>query len=98
MNDEGQNLRSTLSELHRQLEAARTVDPQAREMLRQVLADIDRVLAEMGEEPPAGERAQQTSESLIGRLADAARHFEESHPTLFGSIGSVIDALSRMGI
>jgi hypothetical protein len=31
-------------------------------------------------------------------LAEAARHFEESHPTLSGTLGSVIDTLGQMGI
>ena len=36
--------------------------------------------------------------SLAARLADAEREFEATHPTLSGIVGSIIDALGRMGI
>jgi hypothetical protein len=34
----------------------------------------------------------------VERLSEAARHFEDSHPNLSGTIGGVIDAIGRMGI
>jgi hypothetical protein len=37
-------------------------------------------------------------ESVIERLTEAAKHFDDEHPTLAGMIGSVIDTLGRMGI
>ncbi|MEX0711008.1 MAG: DUF4404 family protein [Pirellulales bacterium] len=94
MPDDAPDLQRTLSELHRQLEAAGSVDPEIRELLKRLMRDIDRVLDEKAE---ADER-RSTHESLVSRLGETARHFEETHPTLSGAVGSVIDALSRMGI
>jgi hypothetical protein len=37
-------------------------------------------------------------ESIAQRLATAEHEFEATHPTLAGIVGSVIDALARMGI
>ncbi|HEV3340806.1 MAG TPA: DUF4404 family protein [Pirellulales bacterium] len=98
MPDDLQNLRATLAELHRQLEAAHSLDADARARIRQVTADIEQVLARGGEEgqPLVAQHAQRGS--LVRRLTDAVRSFESTHPTLSGAVGSVIDALSRMGI
>ena len=98
MADDLQNLRTTLAELHTQLEAARSLDTDSQTMLRQVMADIEQALARGGvaQQPLA---AQQTHRgSLMRRLADAARGFESTHPMLSGAVGSVIDALAQMGI
>ena len=98
MPDELQNLRATLAELHRQLEAARSLDTDAEAMMRQVMADLDQALARSGAagQRPVNEDARRGS--LVRRLTDAARGFESTHPTLSGAIGSVADALSRIGI
>jgi hypothetical protein len=98
MPDDLQHLRATLAELRRQLEASHTLDADARAMMRQVTTDLEQVLARSDEEgqPPAGEHAQRGS--LVRRLNDAVRGFESTHPNLSGAVGSVIDALSRMGI
>jgi hypothetical protein len=98
MSDELPNLRATLAELHRQLEAAHSLDADAQAMMRQVTADIEQALARSGEgnEPAVSEHAHRGS--LVRRLSGAARSFESTHPMLSGAIGSVIDALSRMGI
>lgn len=90
---DSQDLHATLAELHEQLESAQQVAPADRELLARVLADIERVLSK-SEAPPAAPGG----ESLVKRLTESARSFEETHPTLFGAVGSVIDALSRMGI
>lgn len=100
MPDELNNLRTTLAELHRQLEAARNLDADSRAMLRQVMADIDQALARGDEDrqtPPA-EGLPPSRGSLGRRLADAAGGFESTHPMLSGAIGSVVDALAQMGI
>lgn len=98
MTDDRQELRATLTELHRQLEAAETIDVESVAMLRQALAEIEQALARRpkGEEPSPAE--SQTHRSVVRRLTDAARGFEATHPTLAGTIGSVVDALAQMGI
>lgn len=97
MEDALQDLRGKLAELERKLATAGSVEPSDRELLEQIMADIEQVLAQQGGEAPPQEVAH-TPESLVQRLGDAARNFEETHPTLSGAVGSVIDALSRMGI
>ena len=98
MADDLQDLRTRLAELHTQLESARSLDPDSQALLRQLMADIEQALAR----GHAGEQQLVTQHthrgSLIRRLADATRGFESTHPMLSGAVGSVIDALSRMGI
>lgn len=98
MEDALHDLRGKLAELERKLAAAGSVEPGDRELLQQIMADIEQVLAQQGGEAQAPEEVPHTPESLVQRLGDAARSFEETHPTLSGAVGSVIDALSRMGI
>jgi hypothetical protein len=98
MPDDLQNLRATLAELHRHLESARSLDPDSLAMMRQAVADIEHALARGtdGGEPLRTDAVHRGS--VVRRLADAARGFESTHPMLAGAIGSVIDALGRMGI
>jgi hypothetical protein len=95
MSDAGQNLRDTLNQLHRQLEATPDIDPEMRTLLAVTVQDIHAKL--QGGLERAGE-AEPAAESIPDRLGEAIRHFEGSHPTLAGTLGSIIDALSRMGI
>jgi hypothetical protein len=99
MPDELQHLRATLSELDRLLAAGESAS-QLRTLVEQALADVDEVLAESSRHasPQAMEGRAKPADSIVKRLRDAAKHVEGSHPTLFGSVGSVVDALSRMGI
>jgi hypothetical protein len=94
MPDASQNLRDTLDQLHRQLEAAPDIDPEMRAQLAATVVDLQARL-ERGESTSDEERA---SDSVPDRLTEALRHFEGSHPTLAGTLGSIIDALSQMGI
>ena len=98
MEDKLQDLRGKLAELERKLASANSIDPSDRELLQQVMADIQQVLAAQGAKLPAVREPRHSPESLIERLGEATRNFEETHPTLSGAVGSVIDALSRMGI
>jgi len=88
-------LRATLADLHAQLDDMETPDPEAREQLRATLAEIQATLERhaAGQGPGAEEQ-----ESLAQGLREAVDRFESSHPTLAGAVGSVIDALGRMGI
>jgi len=87
---ENEDLREQLAALHAVLGDGESVGPEARELLRAVMDDIQRVLdVEEGDEPREG---------LVDRLQEAIGDFEESHPTLAEAAGRVIDALARMGI
>jgi hypothetical protein len=87
---EKEDLREQLAALHAALGDGESVGPEARELLRAVMEDIERVLdIEAGDE---------RDEGLVDRLREAVGDFEESHPTLAEAAGRVIDALARMGI
>ncbi|HVC94661.1 MAG TPA: DUF4404 family protein [Pirellulales bacterium] len=99
MPDELQHLRATLAELDRLLAAGNSAS-ELRALVARALADVDEVSAESARQDVArgSVRRERSSDSIVKRLGDAAQQFEDSHPTLFGSVGSVVDALSRMGI
>jgi len=91
MSADRERLIATLNELREQLGGVDELDPDVRQRLEQTLHDVEGLL----EKNPPRKVAQP---SIAERLSDAARHFEESHPTLSGTLGSVIDTLGRMGI
>jgi hypothetical protein len=95
MTENSEKLRTTLTELHEQLRQAHSVDPQTRDLLRAILADIQATLAGSTAEPA---RPQEEHATHIDRLAEAARHFEASHPTLSGTVSRLIDILQQIGI
>jgi Domain of unknown function (DUF4404) len=84
-------LKSTVTELEDELRSLEHVDSETRAVLEQAVLDI---LAALQAAAP-GERAPQ---SLLDRLHAAAEEFEESHPTVTGILGRLIDGLGRMGI
>lgn len=94
---EPRELRATLQRLHAQLEEVESVDEDVREMLRGTIRDIDVALEQKksgtAEEPPTPEEGP-----ISDRLAEAARHFDESHPVLARTLGGLIDMLGQMGI
>jgi hypothetical protein len=97
MEDHLQDLRVKLAELQTKLATADRLDPNDRELLEEVVVDIQQALAAQRGQA-ASSRTSPAARSLIERLAATTRNFEETHPTLSGAVGSVIDALSRMGI
>jgi len=82
-------LRSTLNRLKTQLEHA-SLDAETAARLKEAIKEIESAVASGAR--PAGDA------SLTNRLSEAALDFEASHPTLAGTVGSVIDALASMGI
>lgn len=103
MSDETEKLRTTLDELQAELARLEQDDPEVRALLQTALADIQRTLEGAGEEATNGgaaedDAASTTEESIADRLGSAASHYEETHPNVSGTIGGLIDALSRMGI
>lgn len=98
MSTEREQLKNRLGELHEQLTHGGEVDPETRELLVQLAADIDSLLvrSRAGAEedlPDEGEK-----QSLVDRMMDMTSEFEESHPTLATTIGRIADALSNIGI
>lgn len=96
MADESDKLRLAVEQLHQALEATHGLTPQSRELLERTLGEVRGVLAQ-----PSAEEAPTSAsppDPLRAQLAEAAAEFEGSHPTLAGTVRSVIDALAQMGI
>lgn len=89
-----EHLTQTLDEIQQALARTQTAPPGTARP--QAPADEPPTDADRPGEPGLAHASQR--ESLIEQLGQSARHFEESHPTLSGIIGSLIDALGRMGI
>lgn len=105
MAEPADQLRHALDDLNRALEANSSIDMAVRERLGRAVDEIHAALARLPADSggvPSAQAADTTSaeppDSLTGQLAGVAREFEVSHPTLSGMVGSVIDALARMGI
>jgi hypothetical protein len=77
--------------LHAELAGASGVDEHARALLRQLLADIERLLRE-GEDGAAGTAA------APHRLEGLAVEFESKHPSLAASLRQFIDLLGKTGL
>lgn len=82
-------LRDTLSKLHEDLAAEPPLDTETAALLRDLVADIEKLLAH---------RDEASRDTLVARLADATADFENSHPRLTATVGQLADALSGMGI
>ena len=83
------SLRQQLEALHQELIRSRSVDPESRKLLMTLIADIQRLVQQDGNE----ER-----DSVLGRLDTAAIRFESEHPSLGSGIRQLIDTLGRAGI
>lgn len=88
MSADPEQLQRVLDELHRQLAEVGSLDVESRNRLTAALREIQLTLRTSA--PP--------EKSLLPRLREAAIGFEESHPAISSTIGSLIDALARMGI
>jgi uncharacterized protein involved in exopolysaccharide biosynthesis len=89
MSAETEKLKTTLAALHTQLSQLDELDSATRDDLAAALAEIQTALTN---------KTLPTGKPLMRRLGEAARHFEDSHPALATSIGSLIDTLGRSGI
>ena len=85
-------LRDHIRQLHEELESTDAVDTDARQSLSELLDDIRSLLERSDEESP------HSSNSLVERLEAATRELETSHPTLYATVGRLIDTLSNLGI
>jgi uncharacterized protein DUF4404 len=91
MADEHDKLRETLHQLQRQLDDVRKLDPAVAQQLDATIAEAKAALAGAPIQPAK-------HQSIIQRLSDAVLRYEASHPSLSGNLGSIVDALGRMGI
>ena len=96
MSDLKNRLRETLNELHAELENVEEVDPEMRGMLLGAAQEIDEKIQPTEADTTGSPAAE--DQPLDDRLADAARHFEVTHPTLSGIISRLANGLSQLGI
>jgi len=87
-----EQLRTRIQELLDELESGERLDVEARDRLTNVLEEIRGAVDE------DGDRGDDEGESLVDRLNEATRHFEESHPTLTAMVGRIAESLSNLGI
>ena len=91
MSTENDKLREALDQLRAQLEELRKLHPA-------VAAHLDATVGE-AKAALAGQSTQPLDHrSIVRQLSDAVLKVEASHPSLAGNLGSIIDALGRMGI
>ncbi len=86
-------LRGLLQQLQDELERAESVEPESRDLLRDVMADIEGTL----ERSTKGE-ATVADNSAKERLDQAVVEFENSHPQLSYTLERLMDSLAAMGI
>jgi hypothetical protein len=95
-----QALRDQLTRLHRELGAARSVDPQSRQLLVEIMHDITRLTeapdGATGANPPAA--AKPGAAGLPDRLEGVAVQFEADHPALAASVRRFVDLLGKAGL
>jgi hypothetical protein len=89
-------IEATLRELQAELAESDDIDPELKNRLAAMQAEIQ---ANM-EKPKGGPRSAAPAgpSSLTRRLAEAALHLEESHPSLSTTIGSLAGILGQMGL
>jgi hypothetical protein len=109
MNEKLQRLKATLLELEDELAELDSLDDATRSMLEEAAQEIDETLAHHLAEVETGELESESSLaesepwddselSARSRLQEAVGQFETSHPTLYGLVNRLIDALGQMGI
>lgn len=85
------DIKSTIQDLHRNLEKAGPIDPETRDLLRQLDRELHQLLEHRKEEEGA-------EESLQDRLEALAADFDSRHPQLSAVLRELGVALARVGI
>ncbi len=91
MDQEQEEIARTLESLEKQLDDIENLDPASRQRLHDTVAGIRQRLH-------LDEEELVEHEGLLERVRETAQEFEDSHPTLFQTLGRIIDALGQMGI
>ena len=83
------DLTNLLKQLRAELKNAKAVDPQGRELLRDLDADIRNLLERSDDD---------TDDSLLERLQENIDYFETTHPRLTQALSQLLNALNNAGI
>src|SRR5689334_17142080 len=95
-----ESLQALLARVHERLNETGSVDTTSRELLSQVMADIERALEQGGGAKPAdapGEPAATAAKAQTPRLEALAVKFEASHPSLADLLFRLADLLAKGG-
>ena len=87
-----QDLDEKLQQLHSELQQVESVDDAERELLQQLMVDIQELLEDKEGDP--GERYKRVGEGL----RESIERLEARHPTATMLMGQTIDMLAKMGI
>jgi Domain of unknown function (DUF4404) len=97
-----ESLQVLLARIHDRLNEAGSVDAGSRELLTQVMGDIERALAAQGAPaqatPALGAPPAQATEANTSRLEALAVRFEADHPALAATLRRLVDLLGEVGI
>jgi hypothetical protein len=99
-----ESLQVLLARIHERLNEAGSVDAGSRELLTQVMGDIERALAQDSSAGAASATAGATSadpgaaEANTSRLEALAVRFEADHPSLAATLRRLVDLLGEVGI
>lgn len=86
-----EELHGQLQQLHRELEQAKSIAAEDRDMLSHLMSDMVEIA--QGKEPE-----DKPQHHLRDQLEEKASEFEVDHPRLAAILRQVLDALNRMGI
>lgn len=86
-----EKLQQLIASLHRELGSSGSLDEQSRELLQQLIRDLEDI---------AADKSPQTEnrDSAAGQLETAALKFETDHPKLSMLLGDIMDTLGKLGI
>ena len=95
-----ESLQALLARVHERLSESGSVDSGSRELLGQVMTDIERALEQGGAGKPAGvpPAVAVAAEAHTPRLEALAARFEASHPALADTLFRLADLLGKAGI
>jgi hypothetical protein len=91
MSGQHEKLRQALDDLQAQLAEMREVDPD-------VAAHLDTTIARAQAVLKTAPDSTAEHNTVSEQFSDALLHYEASHPTLAGTLRSVVDALGQIGI
>jgi len=97
-----ESLQALLARVHERLNEAGSVDSGSRELLSQVMGDIERALRQQGGRSQgnagAGFAMAAAAEAHTPRLEALAVQFEADHPSLSALLNRLVDLLGKAGI
>jgi hypothetical protein len=98
-----ESLQALLGRVHERLNESGSVDSGSRELLAQLMGDIERALAQPGGDVGKPVSARPTAEGVAEgkhtpRLESLAVKFEAEHPALAESLYRLADLLGKAGI